>query len=295
MKTDYEYPIYMHMNYLEGIFPLDEIMSRCADAGYDGVELRGSDRDKLMGVEQYLEHTFKTAGKAGLKVTYCGSNDAVNVDADVRAESLEAMKKLIFFAGANGIATLNAFGGSILNPAVRYVEFDKNGSAFVSEEQWRMSVEYFQQVGDFAGEANVDVCLETHNCYLHDLGEPTAKFLNDIDRPNVKANLDFGNMYLNKLNKGIAEELRPLSGKIGYVHLKNACSFNDFGLDVFMSRPLCDGAINNFVLVKTLIESGYRGIITTENIMQGDKRTLMSQDRDYLKGLLDDILDGKRK
>lgn len=295
IKTESEYPIYMHVNYLEGIFPLEDIMSRCADAGYDGIELRGSDRNKLMGVEEYLEHTFKAAAKAGLKITYCGSNDAANADSDIRGASLEAMKKLISFAGANGIGTLNAFGSSILNPAVRYIEFDKNGSAYVNEEQWRRSVEYFQEVGDFVGQANVDVCLETHNGYLHDLGEPTAKFLNDINRQNIKANLDFGNMYLNKLNKGIAEELRPLTGKIGYVHLKNSCSFNDFGLDVFMSTPLCGGAINNFLLVRTLIESGYRGIITVENIMQGDKRCLMKEDRDYLKGLLDDILDEKRE
>jgi len=46
--------IYMHVNYLEHVFPIEEIAARAADAGYDGVELHGWDVTKQQPLDEYL-------------------------------------------------------------------------------------------------------------------------------------------------------------------------------------------------------------------------------------------------
>jgi sugar phosphate isomerase/epimerase len=138
---------------------------------------------------------------------------------------LENFKYVIDFAANHGIPVLNIFGSNILNPDLQYYDFDGNGSAYATKEQWKTTVEYFQQVGDFAGEKGVDLCFETHNCYIHDLAEATVRLLEKINRPRVKANLDFGNIYLHKKSKSMQEEFDLIADHIGYVHLKNVRVF----------------------------------------------------------------------
>ena len=288
-KENFNYPIYMHVNYLENILPIKEIISRWADAGYDGIELRGYDCAKKMNTGDYLEHVHKLTRKSGIKVTFGCPNDTINPNAGERKKSMDDFKIIIDFASANEIRVLNVFGSSIVNPKLGYFDFHGHGSAYATEEQWKTTIEYFQEAGEFAGARGVDLCFETHNCYIHDLGEPTAKLLSAISRSNVKANLDFGNIYINKLNKGMQEELKQLSGRIGYVHLKNLISFLPyFEIGIFKCTALEDGDINNFVLILKLMKMGYKGVLAIENTMSGDKRNMVSKDLKYLKQLVSD-------
>lgn len=288
-----DYPIYMHVNYLENTFPIEEIIARCAKAGYDGIELRGYDLEDKITPLEYVNLTRKITTQHGLEVTYGCPNNTITTDPAERKKSMDTFKGIIDFASSNGVKVLNIFGSNIVNPELRYIDFDGNGSGFVTDEQWKSTVEYFQEAGDFAEGKGVDLCFETHNCYMHDLGKPTAELLAEINRPCIKANLDFGNIYINKLNQGMDAELKALDGRIGYLHLKNLISLlPSFEMAVYKSTSLEDGDINNFVMVRQLIKNGYKGIITIENTISGDKRNFMSKDLEYLKTLLADVLQG---
>jgi len=288
-SNDMNFPIYMHVNFLENAFSVDEIISRCADAGYDGIELRGFDLKEEKSTEEYLDYVYKLTEKCQLKVTFGCPNDTVNPDLAAREASMEKFKLIIDFAANHDIAVLNVFGSSIVNPDLRYMDFHGNGSAFATQEQWKTTVEYFQQAGDFAGEREVELCFETHNCYIHDIGEATSRFLKEIDRPYVKANLDFGNIYLHKKNKGLQEEFDLIADRLGYVHLKNLCKAHGGESNDFWCTSLRSGDINNYQLMKMIIASGYNGIITIENTMPGDKREYMGEDLDYLRNILHDF------
>ena len=291
MKQDEcsHYPIYMHVNYLEHVFPIEEIIPRCAATGYDGIELRGWDITEQRQTADYLTYVHGLTEKHRLKVTFGCRNNTVDPGAAVRRAAMADLKTIIGFAGAKEIPALNVFGGSVMNPSLRFTDFDGNGSAYATEEQWQMTIEYFQEAGDFAAEKGVDLCFETHNCYIHDLAEPTARLLNEIDRPRVKANLDFGNIYINRLNQGMTDEVSLLSGRIGYTHLKNLVSLlPTFDMPVFRSTGLEEGDINNFQLVLEIMKTGYDGIWTIENTMSGDKRNYMHRDLAYLKGIMAD-------
>ena len=281
--------IYMHVNYLEHVLPIEEIVLRCAATGYDGIELRGWDITEQRQTADYLAYVHGLTEQHGLKVTFGCRNDTVNPDAGVRTAAMADLKTIITFAGAKGIPALNVFGGSVINPSLPYTDFDGNGSAYATGEQWQMTIEFFQEAGDFAAEQGVDLCFETHNCYIHDLAEPTARLLQAIDRPRVKANLDFGNIYINRLNQGMTEEVSLLCGRIGYVHLKNLVSLLPiFDMQIFRSTGLEEGDINNFQLVLEIMKTGYKGIWTIENTMSGDKRNYMQRDLAYLKGVIAD-------
>ena len=114
----------MHVNFLENAFGVDEIIPRCADAGYDGIEMRGYDIDGQKSTAEYLDFVYSLTQTYQLKVTFGCPNDTVNPDAAVRKESLDNFKFIIDFASKHEIPVLNIFGSSIVNPDLRYLDFD---------------------------------------------------------------------------------------------------------------------------------------------------------------------------
>lgn len=286
-----KYPIYMHVNYLEVVMDLEEVINRCADAGYDGIELRGWDRSEQMQTAEYLAKMHGYTQKAGLGMVFVVRNDSANEDKSVRDKELENLKLSVEFAADKGIKTLNCFGSGMVREGAKYFDFDTNGSGLVSDKQWQLTVDYFKQAGEICVKNDVQLCFETHNCYIHDMGEPTAKLVKDIGCPNIKVNFDYGNMLLNNKNQGLEKEFEFIKDMIGYMHLKNMQTLKDRNGDqgLFWATPLAEGDINNYVLVKLLFESGYEGILTIENTMAGDKRPLMVRDREYLQQIVDEL------
>lgn len=280
---------YMHVNYLEHILPVSEIMRQCASAGYDGIELRGWDVNNKMSQMEYLESVASEASDHRLDLVFGCRNESFSSDERVRRQSLETLKTILDFSAAHGGRILNVFAGATFAKDVPRSHFEMNGSACAGEEQWRMTVEYFQQAADHAAPLNMDICFETHNGYLHDLAEPTCRLLDRIDRPNAKANFDYGNIHLNRKNRGLINEMNMLAGRIGYAHLKNLVSLNQFESRAFFRTPLDAGDINHFVLLRHLLGGGYRGPLTIENTMPGDKRRWMHHDLAYLKSILADL------
>jgi sugar phosphate isomerase/epimerase len=280
---------YMHVNFLERLFPVDEIIARCADAGYDGIELRNRDSSGKNPLSAYLEHCCGVAARYRLDVVFGGSSLAHAADADARAQSLADLKTVIDISSAHGVRLLNVFTGNLAAPDVPYHHFDAHGSAIATDAQWTAAVDFFQRAGDHAAERGVNLCFETHNVYLHDLGEPTARLVDRIGRKNVLTNLDYGNMYLNRRSQGMDQELQLLAGRIGYVHLKNLRAFNHLDSRLYYATSLADGDINNFLLVRKLLAAGYSGALTIENTMAGDKRRWVEADLAYLKSIIADL------
>src|SRR5699024_953698 len=94
------------------------------------------------------------------------------------------------------------------------------------EEHYHLASEFFKSAGEVAASHDINLCLEMHNCYLHDLAKPTAKLLEMVDKPNVKANFDMGNIYLNNNSLPIDECFETIGSEIGYVHFKNMICYN---------------------------------------------------------------------
>ena len=85
-------PIYMHVNYLENAFETARIIARCADAGYDGIELRGQDETGRLPLLEYLRQTRRECQRRGLGLVYGCGTQAADPDAEVRRRALDQLQ-----------------------------------------------------------------------------------------------------------------------------------------------------------------------------------------------------------
>lgn len=278
----------MHVNFLEHVFPVDEIIARAAKAGYDGVELRGYDVTGQEPLERYVERCCNTAASHNMTLVFGCPNDTRTAGSE---DSMKRMKSIIRIAGERGVRILNVFADTMKGPQTPYHHFELNGSAIATNEDFTRTANYFREAGGFAADYGVELCFETHNCYLHDLAKPTCRLLELINLSNVKANFDYGNIYLNRSNLGLEGEIAVLAPHIGYVHLKNIVAYNHYDSRLLRGAALDEGDINIFLFMRNLLARQLRAPVTIENVLTGDKRTMIKRDLAYLHSVIGEIED----
>ena len=99
-------------------------------------------------------------------------------------------------------------------------EYIWNKEVIPPQEQWRWGVESLQRLGDY-GETlgiEIDIELEPFPLSLVNDVDTMVRFLEDVDRPNVKANIDISHLVLSKVEPAA---IRALRGRVGHVHLSD--------------------------------------------------------------------------
>jgi D-psicose/D-tagatose/L-ribulose 3-epimerase len=88
------------------------------------------------------------------------------------------------------------------------------------EVQWRTAVEHAQTLGEHAEELGIEIALELEPFTLSLLNDVAsmARFLEEVDRPAVKANLDISHLALAHQGAGLIEKLK---GKVAHVHISD--------------------------------------------------------------------------
>jgi sugar phosphate isomerase/epimerase len=87
-------------------------------------------------------------------------------------------------------------------------------------EQWATGVSNVRAIGDYAADLDLEIALELEpfkESLVHDV-ESMARFLEDVDNPAVKANVDISHMVLAKQPP---ESLERLQGKVAHVHISD--------------------------------------------------------------------------
>jgi D-psicose/D-tagatose/L-ribulose 3-epimerase len=87
-------------------------------------------------------------------------------------------------------------------------------------EQWATAVAGVRELGESAEGLGLEIALELepfHLSLLHDVAS-MARFLDDVGRPNVKANLDISHLVLAHQP---AELVATLRGKVAHVHISD--------------------------------------------------------------------------
>jgi len=99
-------------------------------------------------------------------------------------------------------------------------EYIWNREVIPPEEQWRLGVEAARQLGQRAGELGVEIVLELEPFALSLVNsvDTMVRFLDEVDHPSVKANIDISHLLLSKVEPA---ELRRLKGRAGHVHLSD--------------------------------------------------------------------------
>jgi sugar phosphate isomerase/epimerase len=87
-------------------------------------------------------------------------------------------------------------------------------------EQWQTGVRNVRELGKYAGDLGLQIALELEPFKLSLVNnvESMVRFLDEVDHPAVKANIDISHLQLS----GTAhEELRRLKGKAIHVHISD--------------------------------------------------------------------------
>ncbi len=88
------------------------------------------------------------------------------------------------------------------------------------EQQWQWGVEALKELGRHAGRAGLEIVLELEPFQLSLLNNMTemCRFLDDVDHPAVKANIDISHMLLSNTPP---EDIARLEGRAGHVHISD--------------------------------------------------------------------------
>lgn len=99
-------------------------------------------------------------------------------------------------------------------------EYIWNREVIPPTEQWQWAVEACRELGRYAADRNVEIVIELEPFALSLVNDidTMVKFLDDVDSPAVKANVDVSHLVLSKVRP---EELRRLKGRAGHVHLSD--------------------------------------------------------------------------
>ena len=87
-------------------------------------------------------------------------------------------------------------------------------------EQWETGVKHVRTLGAYASDLGLEVALELEPFTLSLLNDVAsmARFLDDVDHPAVKANLDISHLVLADQPAALVEGLR---GKVAHVHISD--------------------------------------------------------------------------
>lgn len=99
-------------------------------------------------------------------------------------------------------------------------EYIWNQEVIPPAEQWSWAVDHCQRLGDYAASRGVQIALELEPFTLSLLNNVTnmVRFIDDVDHPAVRANIDVSHLLLAHV---APEEVRKLNGKAIHVHLSD--------------------------------------------------------------------------
>lgn len=229
-------------------------MQLFSEIGFDGIEIRcalDGQLDPECVRDRYIEKTAEWCREYDLSIACLTSyyRDFVTKEA---GEELSRLRKVIDIAMELECPNVRLYGG-----------MDPSTHGITHEENWQASVKGTRELADYSADRNVRLCVETHIGSLTMTARQTARFIGEVDRPNVGVLLDFAWVFYAG-EESVAEVFELLEGKIYHCHVKDwhIRSSSDNSKNVACLLGQGDIPWNEFL--RALKASGYDGWITDE-------------------------------
>lgn len=290
----------MHINYAEirgwqiGNKTIDDICRMAAEIGYDGIEFRGTSPRELehLSLREYMEQIAAGKKKYGLTDIMFGliAWQSANPDKDARMADIELSLETVKLAQELcGTELINSQAAIIKSPISTAPDkaYEYHGSTAATDEQWKLTVDTYQQIGKELEKIGVRYAFETHMNFIHDKPEVVRKFIDEIDCPLIGINMDYGNTVYFPQRPSPEEAIDVYGDKLFYVHLKNSVAVP--GTSFRIPSALSDGEINHRTYLAKLREVGFAGPIGIEAPRPGDRRYFAEQDFAYFKSVMNSI------
>ena len=136
-------------------------------------------------------------------------------------------------------------------------EYIWNREVIRPADQWAFAVEHCKRLGNYAAELGVQIAIELEPFPLSLLNniDNMVRFIDDVNHPAVKANIDVSHLCLAKV---APEEVRRLQGKAIHVHISD-CD----GL-VHGDLPPGRGVVNFEPYLREIAALGIDGAVSIE-------------------------------
>jgi D-psicose/D-tagatose/L-ribulose 3-epimerase len=124
-------------------------------------------------------------------------------------------------------------------------------------DQWNWAVEVVRELGGFAAGLGLEIAIELEPFHLSIINniDKMVQFLDEVDHPAVRANLDVSHLTL---SHSPAEAILDLKGRIAHVHLSD-CDGNKHG-----DLPPGRGVVNFTPYLEQLKRIGYNSTVSVE-------------------------------
>lgn len=123
--------------------------------------------------------------------------------------------------------------------------------------QWGWAVEHVRELANHAHGLGLELAIELEPFHMSIVNtiERMGQFLNDVDHPAAKANVDISHVAL---TGDAAEQIKKLKGRIAHVHLSD-CDGKKHG-----DLPPGRGVVNFPPYLQALADSGFAGTVSIE-------------------------------
>lgn len=243
---------------------LDAACETAADLGFDAVELMG--RDPHFGPETTTaeaEELRALLDDLGLEVSCVASYTGGYLDKgpEERERERERLEHFCELAQAVGCPRIRHGPGG--PPEHR-----------ASDEDYEEAIEWMRRAADVAAAHDVDLLVEIHSLTVVESAEGARRLIEGVDRDNLGAMHDAGNMYISRKEFG-PESIEVLGDHLEHVHVKDELRVADeargtfeletpAGDELFQPRLLGEGAVDHGPLFAALQDAGYDGYVTLE-------------------------------
>ena len=279
--------VLMHVNYCEGPGKLESCFALADRFGYSGIEFRWRYQFKdLENQEQYKAKIASLKQKyPHLELVFGGNVRMNRVEPDVTKADIEEFSRFLPWANKEcGTTMMNVQTGAMIAPNGDWRKPGENGSAIATDQDYEDAAKGLRIIGDMAAELGMKIALESHGCYLHDIGTSCKKLMDLTAHDAIGINHDQGNIILNPRGEKLDEVFNLLDGKLYYAHVKNAIIVQG----QYVAMPLKYGAIDTPKAI-----AHYKKInlpmIATEVPGVGDKLNAAREDIEYVNWIFSEL------
>lgn len=177
--------------------------------GFDTIDIFADPLDIDAGERQLIKDTCDRVGLPIVSVA-CVAVGLVDFNPSVRRFHAQRTRAYLDLCAEFGARNLLLVLG----------EYLWQQEVIPAEEQWRAGVEEVRALGDYAGSLGLEIALELEPFRLSLLNDvpSMARFLDDVGRPAVKANLDISHLALAHQPPSAIEALR---GRVAHIHISD--------------------------------------------------------------------------
>jgi sugar phosphate isomerase/epimerase len=228
--------------------PIEEILPRVAELGYDGVEIWGSQVDGKP--EEELAALREEARDLGLAIPCLTPYFCFTGTREMWDASMGIARRFIHYAQALGaplIRGLTSVGIDLKDYTERSIakleSWAPSGKA--TEEQWERTIEAYRTITAEIEQAGADVvfAMETHGNNLTDTLEGCRRLLQAVGSPHLKI------LYQSFLGREPIDGLDEIYDEVVHVHVQYV---GGRGKKSFLP------------VVRRLVEKGYQGWVNVE-------------------------------